>query len=359
MNPPKVLDTDYINFLLATQQSYSCLEAERVQPERADGAATPAHDAFNRLPCRLEPDAATLWQEAESHLERQSGLLILDDTTLDKPYATKMDLVTRHWSSKHRAVVDGINLQTLLWSDGERAVPCDYRIYQKAQDGLTKNDHAREMLKTAHARGFTSEYVLFDIWYSGLENLKLVRACGWHFFTQLKASRHVDPDRTGNRPVRACTLSARGTVVHLKGYGLVKVFRIVLRHEDTETGTQTGTANQRPDPGVGSDQSETTIQSWATSDLTITDLTRVRLTENAFAIEHYHRGLKQFCGVEKGQMRLARAQRNHIGLAVRAFLRLEAYCYPRGLSWFEAKARIVWAAVTAYLAYPLYTLSTA
>lgn len=350
MNPPRATDTDYINFLLATQQSYSCLEAGRVQPERTDGAATPAHDAFSRLLCRLEPDAATLWQEAQSQVERQGGLLILDDTTLDKPYATKMELVTRHWSGKHRAVVDGINLQTLLWSDGERAVPCDYRIYQKAQDGLTKNDHAREMLKTAHARGFQPAYVLFDIWYSGLENLKLVRGLGWHFFTQLKASRHINPDRKGNRPVSECPLSERGTVVHLKGYGFVKVFRIVLPYVDTETST-TPTSETLP--------SETTVQYWATSDLTMNDLTRLRLSENAFTIEHYHRGLKQFCGVEKGQMRLARAQRNHIGLAVRAFVRLEAYCYPRGLSWFEAKARIVRSAVTAYLANPLYTLSTA
>jgi hypothetical protein len=39
--------------------------------------------------------------------------LILDDSTLDKPYARKMALVTRHWSGKHRRVVQGINLITL------------------------------------------------------------------------------------------------------------------------------------------------------------------------------------------------------------------------------------------------------
>lgn len=46
-----------------------------------------------------------------------SGLLILDDTTLDKPYAEKMDLVTHHWSGKHKEVVKGINLPALLWRE--------------------------------------------------------------------------------------------------------------------------------------------------------------------------------------------------------------------------------------------------
>ena len=68
----------------------------------------------------------------------------------------------RHWSGKHHAVVQGINLVTLLWTDGERHIPCDYRVYAKAQDGLTKNDHFRQMLQTAHQRGFVPECVLFD-----------------------------------------------------------------------------------------------------------------------------------------------------------------------------------------------------
>ncbi|WBO86837.1 hypothetical protein O9Z63_20355 (plasmid) [Hymenobacter yonginensis] len=45
-------------------------------------------------------------------------MLVLKDATLDKPYAHKMRLVTRHWSGKHHALVQGINLLTVLWSDG-------------------------------------------------------------------------------------------------------------------------------------------------------------------------------------------------------------------------------------------------
>jgi putative transposase len=61
MNPPKVTDEDYIQFLIATPKVCSATEAARVQP---DGERAAAHDAFTRLLHRLEPDAQALWKEA-------------------------------------------------------------------------------------------------------------------------------------------------------------------------------------------------------------------------------------------------------------------------------------------------------
>ena len=99
-------------------------------------------------------------------MARDRGILVLDDSTLDKPDARKMDLVTRHWSGKHRRVVQGINLLTLLWTDGERLIPVDYRVYDKATDGLTKNDHFRApSSRLPWHRGFRPECVAFDSWY--------------------------------------------------------------------------------------------------------------------------------------------------------------------------------------------------
>ena len=135
MNAPKVTDLDYINFLVAAPQVVSCTEAARVQPQ---GPRRAAHDALTRLLNRLEPDPTPVWNEAEQYVERRSGLLILDDTTLDKPYAHKIELVHRHWSGKHHRVVAGINLLTLLWSNGDDAIPCDYRLFDKPVDHLSK-----------------------------------------------------------------------------------------------------------------------------------------------------------------------------------------------------------------------------
>ena len=327
MNPPKCQAHDYIDFLLATPKVCSALEAARVQP---DPGTAPAHDAFTRLLHRLEPESQTLWQEAQPQVGSTTGFLVLDDSTLDKPYARQIELVTRHWSGKHHAVVRGINLLTLLWTDGDRHVPCDYRLYDKATDGLTKNDLFRAMLQVAHERGFTPQCVVFDGWYSSLENLKAIRRYGWTWLTRLKCNRTVNLERQGARPVTEVAIATTGTDVYLPGYGLVRVFRIVA-----------------PD-------GRTTH--WATNDLTMTELTRLQIAEASWQIEEYHRGIKQFCGVERAQLRAARAQRNHIGCALRAFLRLEYHCFTTGISWFAAKTAIIRDAVRSYLARPWYKL---
>ncbi len=41
--------------------------------------------------------------------------------------------------------------------------------------------------------------------------------------------------------------------------------------------------------------------------------------------------------------------RNHIGLAIRAFLRLEMHWFNTGISWYESKISIVREAVRSYL----------
>ena len=327
MNPPKCDALDYINFLVAAQRAFSAVEAARTHPAGEDG---PAHDAYTRLLQRAPADGEALWQEVEPLVHRTSGVLIIDDTTLDKPYASKMALVTRHWSGKHRSVVQGINLVSLVWTDGDCRLPCDYRLYNKAQDGLSKNDHFEQMIRQAKRRSFEPELVAFDSWYASLKNLKLVRQCGWHWLTQLKSNRLVSIDRSGNRPIRDIFLPPTGTVVHLKGYGWVKVFKTV---------------------GINGD-----VEYWATSNLNMTLEQCAFYALDAWQVEVYHRGLKQFTGVERAQFRLEIAQRNHIGLAIRAYLRLEAYRLRTRISWFEAKTSIIREAIRTYLAHPSITL---
>lgn len=318
MTAPRCTVTDYIDFLLATPKAVSATEAARVQPERPH---RPAHDAFTRLLHRLEPDPEPLWAEVRP----AQGVLVLDDSVLDKPFARHMGLVGYHWSGRHRRVVRGIDLVTLLWTDGDVLWPCDYRTVNPART-VTKNDLFRELLRVARGRGFAPRCVLFDAWYSGQENRKAIRDCGWVFRTQVRCNRRVNPDRTGNRPIRECAIAATGTVVHLEGFGLVKAFRIVARNGDTAH--------------------------WIRNDLSMDEATRLAHAEQAWGIEEYHRGLKQCTGVDRCQVRMSRAQQVHIGCAIRAFVRLEWHRFTTGVSWLEAKMRIVRNAVRAYLAGP-------
>jgi hypothetical protein len=111
------------------------------------------------------PDTVALWQEVQAFVHRQAGVRSLDHTTLDQPYARKMEVVTRHWSGTYHHVVAGINLLTLVWTDGTAILPCDCRVYDNPlPDGQTKNEHFRAMLMTAHTRGFAPRMVCFDRW---------------------------------------------------------------------------------------------------------------------------------------------------------------------------------------------------
>ena len=326
MNAPRATPDDYIAFLVATPCEGTATEMARCQPVRPD---SPAHDSFTRLLNRLEPDAEALWREVRPLLPKQ-GVLVFDDTVLDKPFARHMGLVGRHWSGRHKRVVQGINLVTAVWTDGDALWPCDYRLVDKSAGDGTKNDHLRQMLDTAAQRGLAPSCVCFDCWYSGLDNLKAVRRHGWVFLTQVRSNRRVNPDRTGNRSISDCAIAATGTVVHLEGFGLVKAFRIVATDGDTEH--------------------------WITNDLGMGEAARLGFAERAWGIEEYHRGLKQHTAVDRCQTRMGKAQRNHIGFALRAFVRLEWHRFSTGVSWYAAKLGIIREAIRGFLAQPAFTL---
>jgi hypothetical protein len=200
---------DDINFLIASPLAYSCTEAARVQPATATMVA---HDSINRFLCRGTSTPEDLWQEAQSQVVHSRGVLVIDDSTLDKPYAHPIDLAHRHW----------------------------------------------------------------------------------------------------------------------KGYGLIKVFQLVAPDGDREY--------------------------WASSDVQMDELQRVKYAQYANTIEQYHRGIKQYCGIGRCQLRGAQGQRHLIALALRAFLRLESYCFHAGMSWWAAKIQIIRQAVRQYLAQPIYLL---
>jgi hypothetical protein len=133
----------------------------------------------------------------------------------------------------------------------------------------------------------------------------------------------------------------------LIGYGFVKVFKIVAPDGDVDEVNAAPAFAQRRE----------NVDYWATNDQNLGELQRLQFAEFAWAIEEYHRGLKQCCGAERAQVRSSRAQRNHIGLAIRAFLRLELHWSATGISWYEAKLAIIRDAIRAYLAAPHFVLN--
>src|SRR5215216_4386482 len=82
------------------------------------------------------------------------------------------------------------NLLLAKWSPAYAAS----RFLFKDQKWIKSSKEARE-------RGFQPACVVFDSWYSGLENLKLIRSFDWIWLTRLKSNRKVNPEREGLRAV--------------------------------------------------------------------------------------------------------------------------------------------------------------
>ena len=322
-----ISDLDYINFLVAAQCDVSCVKASECFSQKG---IIVTHDSFNRFLTRQTLPSETLWREVQPFIEKRSGWLVIDDTVIDKIHSQHIELTYFQWSGKHRKVVKGIGLITLVWTDGSNTYPVDYRIYDKDGDMLSKNEHMRDMLKSAFERGFHPSFVMFDSWYSGIDNLKFIERLGWFWFSRIKKNRAVNPDDTDNVPVESLSIPDDGMTVHMKKYGFVRVFH---------------TINQK-----GKDRF------WATNYLKMDRQDRKNLQAICWSIENYHRALKEVCCVEDCKIRKEVGQRNHINCSIRAYLRLEVASSRQKTTPYRAKWEIVRTAISEYVANPKYAL---
>ena len=82
INLPKFTDLDYINFLIAASNVYSCSEAARCFPSSTDA---PSHDCFTRLLQKQPSDTEPLWAEVRKFVTPSEGYLIVDDKHWTSP----------------------------------------------------------------------------------------------------------------------------------------------------------------------------------------------------------------------------------------------------------------------------------
>jgi len=260
-----------------------------------------------------------------------TGYLVADDTVIDKPRSTNIELVKWQYSGTHHDVVKGIGLETLLWTQGgNEHIPVDYRVYNPEGDGKTKNQHFQDMIRLARHRGFAPAYVLIDTWYTSIANLKLIDSFSWKWLAPLQKNRIVSTAPKHYCHIEELDIPEQGLVVHLKSYGFIKVFREVSPNGDVEYR--------------------------GTNDLNLSHPDVEGIYAKRWKIEEYHRGLKQEAGIAKCQARRERSQRNHIWCAIHAFLTLELHRLKTNTSWQEAKLSIVREAIHAYLLNPRYQL---
>lgn len=277
----------YKAFLQASSVRYSGLALSEVSPIEL------SHDSISRWLRNKCFRPREIWRISEQYIDKKIPcLLIADDKVLDKTHSKKIDLVNYQYSGNQHDVIAGIGLINLLWHGLEEAtsVPIDYRIYDKNTDGKTKNSHFCDMLSLAKTRGLMPEAVVIDAWYSSLKNLKAIRDHGWIWITSLRKNRKVNR----NDSLEKLIIPEEGLRIHLRGYGWVTVFKFVAKNGRIDYVTT---------------NRETPTREYVE-----------RLMKARWSIEVYHRELKQTCGIERCQARTGRSQRNHIFIAISAWI---------------------------------------
>ena len=274
-----------------------------------------------------------MWEYSRPFVDLKSGYLICDDSVLDHWYGEGIKLAKWQYSGTHHKVVYGIGLTTLLWTDGsgEKHIPINFRVYAKSQDGYTKNDHFRQMLILAKHKKFAPQYVLFDSWYSVVKTLHQLNDWKWKFVCGLQSNRKVaDIKGKPYKKLSEIGVPDEGAILHLKDFGSIKVFCIVAKKGK--------------------------VQYLATNSFSLTFPDIQDVAARRWRVEEYHRGLKQVTGVEMCQARTGRSQRTHIFCSILSFLALEKKRLEEGITWYEAKRKIISDALFSYLASPMIPL---
>lgn len=291
----------YVEYLVSTPQNYTCSNL-------ADHLDNVSHDVVTDYLQRERLTANHLW-ELSQHLVDDSAesFMIIDDSVQNKQYSRAIELVKRQYSGAVGGLVRGIGVVNLVHTNGSGDFcPIDFRLYAKAYDGKTKNDHFREMLLQAVAnKQVKARKILFDSWYASWQNLKLIhRLCLW-FYTTLKSNRLVSLDdgvtfvHLEDVEWTEKTLQTGLTVKLSKIPFAVKLFKIVA----TNGGIDWIVTNN--------------LDSTLTADVA-QDANNVR-----WEVEQFHRELKQLTGSEKCQCQKQRSQRNHLSNCYHAWLTLK------------------------------------
>lgn len=279
----------YCSFLEVTSDRYSALSLSEVAPSSSELS----HDSISRWLRDAKVQPKDIWAAAKKDLMKPNGshrpgILVFDDVVIDKSRSGKTELVNWQYSGSKHDITKGIGVVNALWQTNKNEyTPINYRIWNPPEDGKTKNDHFQDMLSHAKQQGLKPEMVVSDSWYSSLKNLKSIRSYGWDWVIGLKSNRLVNTPHT---QIKMLDIPDKGLVVHLKGYGWIKLFRFVTKHGRTDY--------------VG------------TSKLDISREDVKEYFERRWSVEVLHKELKQTCGLKSCLANTGRAQRNHIGLSM-------------------------------------------
>ncbi|KAB2902713.1 MAG: transposase [Anaerolineae bacterium] len=340
MNDKELLDiyTDYLisSFGLTTGTGLSML---------LNGAVS--HDRLQRFLSSPAKSGKDLWLIVKPYVrqvQREDGVIILDDSIAEKPYTDENEIVCWHYDHTSGQTIKGINFITALYHVAEVSLPVNYHLLaktevyadektgqQKRRAAVTKNEIYRQLLKQVLQNQIPFRYVLNDVWFASAENMLFVKHdLKRDFVMPLKTNRKVArslEDKQVGRYVRVDSLeieAGRVMTIYVEGvdFPLVLV-KQVFTNEDGSLG----------------------ILYLVTSDLNLTFDQITTLYGKRWKVEPYHKSLKQNAALSKSPTKTVTTQSNHVFASLCAYIKLEMLMVSTHTNHFALKSRLYLRAV--------------
>lgn len=306
----------YTWYLLAESKYSGCSRLSEILEELS-------HDCVNRFLLREKYEPLDLFAEIKHLINLKGGTISVDDTVIEKIYSNPelVEFIGYFWSGNKKKTIKGINLITLYYTalDGT-SIPINYRLYNK-NDNLTKNELFQEMLKEVIYWGVKPIFVTGDCWYSSVKNLKFLRNQELGIMMGIAKNRQVSMNNSKYQSVEEIEIDENGTIVYLKNFGKVKVFKKHIKNDGVRFYM-----------------------------IYLPDFEEVKQIEKReflarhlihWGIECYHRALKQLCGIKQFLVRKSQAILNHFFCSIRGFVKLELMKKNGQIdNWYEPQRKL-------------------
>ncbi len=301
-----------------------------------------SHDQVTRFLASQVRTSADLWRVAKPYVrrvQRDDGVMMVDDSIAEKPYTDENDSICWHYDHSHNRVITGLNFLTALDHSQGVSLPVGFALLAQTEQYIDKKDgkakrrspirqheHYRTLREQAVKHQIPFHDVLNAVWYASAENMRFIKqTLAKEFLMPIKTNRKVAlslADKQQGRSGRVDTLALESNVaytVYLEGveFPLLLVKQVFV-NEDGSTG----------------------IQYLVTSDTTLSYDEITTLYQQRWNVEPYHKSLKQNASLEKSPTQTVATQTNHFFAALCAFIKLEMLKSTTKLNHFALKTKL-------------------
>jgi len=301
-----------------------------------------SHDQVTRFLSQEKKTAKDLWLIAKplvKKIQSEQGVLIIDDSIEEKPYTDENDIICWHYDHSKQQNVKGINFVSCLYQNKAISLPIGFEIVSKTEKYIdqktqkenrrstkTKNTMALEMIAQAIKNQVKFKYVLFDAWFSSVENLRLIKQKHKKdVICPIKSNRKIAlslADKKAGRWVVVSTLEIEENTeleIYLEGLEFpLKLVKQVFTNEDEIIG----------------------ILYLISSDTTLSFDQITTIYQRRWNVEVYHKSLKQNVSLAKSPTQTEKTQTNHFYAALCGYIKLEMLKIETKTNHFALKTKL-------------------